>query len=174
MKNPVLDRLKSYFDEYILDATKPTAMNLFLTVVSILALDIFRSVRFAHRHMLSKLSDTSLNAYYYVLRTDRVDHESLGDATASKALRVVPVQLKADYAFLLHGFYHLKHTGTMAIVLPHGVLFRGAAKGTIRQILLENGSFYKEIIIIFRTFAFLSKRAIDSYVDLNHQLKWQL
>ncbi len=52
---------------------------------------------------------------------------------------------KADYAFLLHGFYHLKQTGTMAIVLPHGVLFRGAAEGTIRQILLENGSVYAVI-----------------------------
>ena len=31
----------------------------------------------------------------------------------------------ADYAFLLHGFYHLKTDGTMGIVLPHGVLFRG-------------------------------------------------
>ena len=40
---------------------------------------------------------------------------------------------KADYAFLLHGFYHLKQTGTMAIVLPHGVLFRGASEGAIRQ-----------------------------------------
>lgn len=52
---------------------------------------------------------------------------------------------KADYAFLLHGFYHLKQTGTMAIVLPHGVLFRGAAEGTIRQVLLENGSIYAVI-----------------------------
>ena len=52
---------------------------------------------------------------------------------------------KADYAFLLHGLYHLKQTGTMAIVLPHGVLFRGAAEGTIREILLENGSIYAVI-----------------------------
>ena len=52
---------------------------------------------------------------------------------------------KADYAFLLHGFYHLKSTGTMAIVLPHGVLFRGAAEGTIREILLKNGSIYAVI-----------------------------
>lgn len=35
---------------------------------------------------------------------------------------------KADYAFLLHGLYHLDQNGTMAIVLPHGVLFRGAKK----------------------------------------------
>lgn len=52
---------------------------------------------------------------------------------------------KADYAFLLHGFYHLKQTGTMAIVLPHGVLFRGAAEGTIRETLLQNGSIYAVI-----------------------------
>jgi len=52
---------------------------------------------------------------------------------------------KADYAFLLHGFYHLKQTGTMAIVLPHGVLFRGAAEGSIRRTLLENGSIYAVI-----------------------------
>ena len=69
MKNSVLDRLKSYFDEYFSDATKPTARNLSLITVSILALDIFRSVRFAHRHVLTKLSDTSLNAYYYALKT---------------------------------------------------------------------------------------------------------
>jgi type I restriction enzyme M protein len=52
---------------------------------------------------------------------------------------------KADYAFLLHGFYHLKQGGTMAIVLPHGVLFRGAAEKTIRETLLKNGSIYAVI-----------------------------
>ena len=52
---------------------------------------------------------------------------------------------KADYAFLLHGFYHLRPTGTMGIVLPHGVLFRGAAEGKIRKKLLEEGSIYAVI-----------------------------
>ena len=52
---------------------------------------------------------------------------------------------KADFAFLLHGFYHLKNDGTMGIVLPHGVLFRGAGEGTIRKHLLENGSIYAVI-----------------------------
>lgn len=47
---------------------------------------------------------------------------------------------KADFAFLLHGYYHLKDSGTMALVLPHGVLFRGAAEGAIRKKLLEDGS----------------------------------
>lgn len=47
---------------------------------------------------------------------------------------------KADYSFVLHGLYHLSEEGTMAIVLPHGVLFRGAAEGTIRQNLIEHPS----------------------------------
>lgn len=53
---------------------------------------------------------------------------------------VLSPKSKADFAFLLHGFYHLKDTGVMAIVLPHGVLFRGNAEGKIRQKMLENGS----------------------------------
>ncbi len=57
----------------------------------------------------------------------------------------LPPKSKADYAFLLHGFFHLKPTGTMAIVLPHGVLFRGAGEGNIREILLKNGSIYAVI-----------------------------
>lgn len=58
---------------------------------------------------------------------------------------VLPPKSKADYAFLLHGYYHLKNTGTMAIVLPHGVLFRGAAEGKIRRKLLEAGAIYAVI-----------------------------
>lgn len=44
---------------------------------------------------------------------------------------------KADYAFILHSLYHLGGEGTMAIVLPHGVLFRGAAEGAIRKIIID-------------------------------------
>ncbi|WP_029608415.1 type I restriction-modification system subunit M [Mycoplasma simbae] len=46
---------------------------------------------------------------------------------------------KADYAFLLHDLYHLEHDGIMAIVLPHGVLFRGGSEKQIRQRLVEKG-----------------------------------
>ncbi len=44
---------------------------------------------------------------------------------------------KADYAFLLHDLYHLKPSGIMTIVLPHGVLFRGGEEGKIRKNLIE-------------------------------------
>ena len=45
----------------------------------------------------------------------------------------------ADFAFLLHGFHYLKDEGVMAIILPHGVLFRGGAEERIRTKLLKDG-----------------------------------
>jgi type I restriction enzyme M protein len=45
----------------------------------------------------------------------------------------------ADFAFLLHGFHFLKEEGVMAIILPHGVLFRGGAEERIRTKLLKDG-----------------------------------
>lgn len=47
---------------------------------------------------------------------------------------------KADFAFVLHGFHRLSKNGTMAVILPHGVLFRGSAEGKIRKKLLELGA----------------------------------
>lgn len=57
--------------------------------------------------------------------------------TRFKGYGVAPAS-KADYAFVLHGLYHLDKSGTMAIVLPHGVLFRGAAEGKIRKNIIDN------------------------------------
>lgn len=45
----------------------------------------------------------------------------------------------ADFAFLLHGFHFLSDSGVMAIILPHGVLFRGGAEERIRTKLLKDG-----------------------------------
>ncbi len=55
------------------------------------------------------------------------------------AVGVLPPRTHADNAFLLHGLYQLKEDGIMAIILPHGVLFRGGPDGKIRQYLIENG-----------------------------------
>lgn len=56
-----------------------------------------------------------------------------------KPFKVLAPKSKADYAFLLEGLNRLSDTGTMAIILPHGVLFRGQAEGKIRRQLLELG-----------------------------------
>ncbi len=53
---------------------------------------------------------------------------------------------KADYAFVQHMVYHLDDNGIMAIVLPHGVLFRGAAEGHIRRFLIEEKNYLDAVI----------------------------
>ncbi|MEY8459345.1 type I restriction-modification system subunit M [Lactococcus ileimucosae] len=67
------------------------------------------------------------------------DEKFLEDARFTPYKKLAP-KSKADFAFLLHGFYHLKETGTMGIILPHGVLFRGGAERIIRKTLLEKGA----------------------------------
>jgi len=53
---------------------------------------------------------------------------------------------KADFAFVQHMIYQLDENGTMAIVLPHGVLFRGGAEGHIRQYLIEDRNYLDAVI----------------------------
>ena len=53
---------------------------------------------------------------------------------------------KADFAFVQHMIYHLAENGTMAIVLPHGVLFRGAAELHIRKYLIEQKNYLDAVI----------------------------
>ena len=53
---------------------------------------------------------------------------------------------KADYAFVTHMIHHLDENGTLAVVLPHGALFRGAAEGHIRQYLIEDKNYLDAVI----------------------------
>ena len=53
---------------------------------------------------------------------------------------------KADFAFVQHMVYQLADNGTMACVLPHGVLFRGAAEGHIRKYLIEERNYLDAVI----------------------------
>ena len=64
--------------------------------------------------------------------------EAMGDDVRFKNHGLAP-KSAADFAFLLHGFHFLKDEGVMAIILPHGVLFRGGAEERIRTKLLKDG-----------------------------------
>ena len=66
-------------------------------------------------------------------------NEAMGEDFRFKNYGLAP-KSAADFAFLLHGFHFLAPEGTMAIVLPHGVLFRGGAEERIRRKLLEDGN----------------------------------
>ncbi len=64
--------------------------------------------------------------------------DSMSDDVRFKNYGLAP-KSAADFAFLLHGFHFLKDDGVMAIILPHGVLFRGGAEERIRTKLLKDG-----------------------------------
>ncbi len=65
--------------------------------------------------------------------------EAMAEDIRFKNYGVAP-KSAADFAFLLHGFHFLKDEGVMAIILPHGVLFRGGAEARIRTKLLKDGN----------------------------------
>ncbi len=65
-------------------------------------------------------------------------NEAMADDVRFKSHGLAP-KSAADFAFLLHGFHFLKDEGVMAIILPHGVLFRGGAEERIRKKLLLDG-----------------------------------
>lgn len=64
--------------------------------------------------------------------------EAMSDDFRFKGYGLAP-KSAADFAFLLHGFHYLAQEGTMAIILPHGVLFRGGVEERIRSKLLKDG-----------------------------------
>ena len=64
--------------------------------------------------------------------------EAVGEDVRYKNYGLAP-KSAADFAFLLHGLHYLKDDGVMAIILPHGVLFRGGAEARIRKKLLDDG-----------------------------------
>ena len=66
-------------------------------------------------------------------------NEAMGEDFRFKSYGLAP-KSAADFAFLLHGFHFLGKEGTMAIILPHGVLFRGGAESRIRTKLLKDGN----------------------------------
>jgi type I restriction enzyme M protein len=68
-----------------------------------------------------------------------------GDERFSQYGKLAPSS-KADYAFVAHMIHHLDENGTLALVLPHGALFRGGAEGHIRQYLIEDRNYLDAVI----------------------------
>ena len=66
-------------------------------------------------------------------------NDTLADDFRFKSYGLAP-KSAADFAFLLHGFHFLAKEGTMAIILPHGVLFRGGVEERIRTKLLKDNN----------------------------------
>ena len=73
------------------------------------------------------------------------DNKFLDDERFSAYGKLAP-KSKADFAFIQHMIHQLADNGTMAVVLPHGVLFRGAAEGVIRKYLIEERNVLDAVI----------------------------
>ncbi|KAA0438089.1 MAG: type I restriction-modification system subunit M, partial [Candidatus Thioglobus sp.] len=69
---------------------------------------------------------------------DKWGRDELESDTYNRFDYGLPPKSKGDYAFVLHMLSSLNANGTMGVVLPHGVLFRGASEGKIRQQILDN------------------------------------
>lgn len=69
----------------------------------------------------------------------------LSDDRFSQYGKLAPAS-KADFAFIQHMMYQLDDSGTMAVILPHGVLFRGAAEGHIRKYLIQERNWLDAVI----------------------------
>ena len=73
------------------------------------------------------------------------DDSFLSDERFSSYGKLAPSS-KADFAFIQHMIYQLADNGTMAVIVPHGVLFRGASEGIIRKYLLKDKNYIDAII----------------------------
>ena len=73
------------------------------------------------------------------------DAKFLDDERFSAYGKLAP-KSKADFAFIQHMIHHLDDNGIMAVVLPHGVLFRGASEGVIRKYLIEERNVLDAVI----------------------------
>lgn len=69
----------------------------------------------------------------------------LADDRFSQYGRLAPAS-KADFAFVQHMIHHLDDNGTMAVILPHGALFRGGAEGHIREFLIKDKNYLDAVI----------------------------
>lgn len=69
----------------------------------------------------------------------------LNDDRYSQYGKLAPAS-KADFAFVQHMLHQLDDNGTMAVILPHGVLFRGAAEGHIREYIIKEGNWLDAVI----------------------------
>ena len=68
------------------------------------------------------------------------------DDVRFKAYNILPPRTKADYAFIQHMLYHLNDDGIMIVVVPHGVLFRSAAEGKIRKMIVGKFNYLDAVI----------------------------
>ena len=138
-------KVRHYYGQELNSTTYNLArMNMLLHEVSFQDFDIELGDTLEHPHFGDMRFEAVVANPPYSANWS-ADAKFLDDERFSSYGRIAP-KSKADFAFVQHMIYHLDDNGTMAVVLPHGVLFRGAAEGTIRQYLIEEKNYLDAVI----------------------------
>ncbi|MCT8977345.1 type I restriction-modification system subunit M [Clostridium sp. CX1] len=129
-------KVRKFYGQELTSTTYNLArMNMLLHDVSYQNFDIRNDDTLEHpRHIELRFDAIVANPPYSANWS--ADDKFLDDERFSAYGKLAP-KSKADYAFIQHMIYQLDDKGTMAVVLPHGVLFRGASEGIIRKYLIE-------------------------------------
>lgn len=120
-------------------------MNMILHGVHYLKFDIKQEDTLEHPQHLNDMPFEAIVANPPFSANWSANPLFLSDDRFSQYGKLAPAS-KADFAFVQHMIYHLAENGTMAIVLPHGVLFRGAAELHIRKYLIEQKNYLDAVI----------------------------
>lgn len=138
-------KVRKFYGQELTSTTYNLArMNMLLHDVSYQNFDIRNDDTLeAPKHLEEKFDAIVANPPYSANWS--ADPKFLDDERFSAYGKLAP-KSKADYAFIEHMIYQLDDKGTMAVVLPHGVLFRGAAEGTIREYLIKDKNYLDGII----------------------------
>lgn len=137
----------SFYGQELTSTTYNLArMNMLLHGIPFNRFDIENNDTLEHpneTHMAMKFDAVVANPPYSAKWS--ADPKFMDDERFSAYGKLAP-KSKADYAFIQHMIYLLDDAGTMAVVLPHGVLFRGAAEGVIRKYLIEDRNYLDAVI----------------------------
>lgn len=135
---------KIYGQEKNITTYNLARMNMLLHGVKDTEFEIFHGDTLANDwEMLRELNPAKMPRFDAVVANPPFSYrwtptDAMADDVRFKNYGLAP-KSAADFAFLLHGFHFLKDDGVMAIILPHGVLFRGGTEARIRTKLLKDG-----------------------------------
>lgn len=138
-------KVVSYYGQEFNSTTYNLArMNMLLHGVSFRHFDIKNDDTLERpRHIDMKFDAVVANPPYS--QNWSADPKFIEDERFSAYGKLAP-KSKADFAFIQHMIYQLSDNGTMAVVLPHGVLFRGSAEGVIRKYLIKDKNYLDAVI----------------------------
>lgn len=139
-------KVSMYYGQESISTTYNLArMNMLLHGISFKHFDIKNDDTLEHPQHINKIPFDAIVANPPYSANWSADQKFLDDDRFSMYGALAP-KSKADYAFICHMLYSLSDSGTMAVVLPHGVLFRGAAEGTIRKYIIAEKNYLDAVI----------------------------